>query len=145
MKYCRIDLSKTNYNLIQGAWILSHVEKEDRIQYMQDIYKAYCQHKNFESVVPLFEALFFEKNNDVIGYTNWDKFAAFSIVKKYDNENAESLQFAWNYSNPNLRLGIKSIEHECAWYKRLGFKYLYLGLADEYKKQFDGYEELGPI
>ena len=145
MKYCRIDLSKTNYTVLSGAWILSHVEREDRLAYMQDMYKTYCNFKKFDSVVPLFSSLFFEKNTDVIGYTNWDKFVAFSIVKKYDNQNAESLQFVWNYSNPNDRVGIRSLEHECAWYKRLGFKYLYLGLADEYKKQFDGYEELGPL
>jgi hypothetical protein len=145
MKYCRVDLSKTNYSIQPGAWILSMIEREDRIAYMRDIYAEYCRHKEFESVVPLFDSIFYDRNNDVIGYTNWDKFVAFSIVKKHDKENVESLQFAWNYSTPSARLGIKSIEHECAWYKRLGFKYLYLGLADEYKKQFDGYEELGPI
>lgn len=145
MKYCRLDLSKTNYSVLSGAWILSRVEREDRINHMQEVYRTYCQHKQFESVVPLFESMFHEKNNDVIGYTNWDKFVAFSIVKKHDKENAESLQFAWTYSNPSDRLGIRSIEHECAWYKSLGYKYLYLGLADDYKKQFDGYEELGPL
>lgn len=145
MKYCRIDLSKTNYSLLSGAWVLSTIEREDRVAYMQDLYATYCRHKQFESVMPLFESIFYEKNNDIIGYTNWDKFVAFSIVKKYDRENAESLQFAWNYSDPSSRLGIRSIQHECAWYKRLGYKYLYLGLADEYKKQFDGYEELGPL
>ena len=43
-----------------------------------------------------------------------------------------------------LVFGIKSLKHECALYKARGFKYLYLGGADEYKKQIDGFEILGP-
>jgi hypothetical protein len=145
MKYCRIDLSKTNYQTLRGAWILSFIERESRMDYIKSIYAEYCRYKQFESVMPLFDNMILDKYVDVIGYTNWDKFVAFSLIKRHDRENAEALQFAWNYSDPDARLGIKSLEHECAWYKQLGFKHLYLGLVDEYKTKFDGYEELGPI
>ena len=57
----------------------------------------------------------------------------------------ESLQFAWNYKQPDLQLGKLSLEHECAYYKNLGYKYLYMGESADYKAQFDGYEILGPI
>jgi len=112
---------------------------------LQNIYRKYCNHKQFESVVPLFAGMIFDKYTDVIGYFPDSKFCAFSLVKRYDRENAESLQFAWDYIEPELRLGIESIKHECAFYKKQGYKYLYLGLADEYKSQIDVYERLGPI
>ena len=107
------------------------------------IYEAYCRHKRFESVMPLFRSTVFDKNTDVIVYWHNRTPVAFSLIKKYDFKNAESLQFAWDYANPELRLGIASIEHECAHYKNQGFDYLYLGQVHEYKKDFAGYEELG--
>lgn len=95
--------------------------------------------------MPLFEGMVFDKYTDVVCYHHKKKIVAFSLIKRYDKENAEALQFAWDYENPELRLGIRSLESECAAYKMQGYKYLYLGLADEYKKQIDGYEELGKI
>ena len=52
-----------------------------------------------------------------------------------DDENAEAVQFAWDYANPKLTLGLKTLRHECAYYKEKGFKYLYIGGADEYKNK----------
>jgi hypothetical protein len=46
--------------------------------------------------------------------------------------------------NPELKLGISSLKSECAYYKSQGFCYYYLGGADEYKRQIDGFEILGP-
>ena len=145
MKFCRIDLSKTNYETLPFGHLLLNVEKDNRLLQLQEIYRKYCTHKEFESVVPLFEGMIFDKYVDVIAYYPNDKLCAFSLVKRYDRENAESLQFAWDYINPDLRLGIESLKHECAFYKKQGYKYLYLGLADEYKSQIDGYEILGPL
>jgi len=34
------------------------------------------------------------------------------------------------------------LKHECAYYKSLGFKHYYLGLYDDYKAQFQGFELL---
>lgn len=145
MKFTRIDLSKTSYPLMPHVFIMSMNERDDRMEQLKEIYRKYCTHKQFESVVPLFEGMIFDKYTDVIGYYPDSKLAAFSLVKRYDRENAEALQFAWDYLNPSLRLGIESIKHECAYYKSQGFKYLYLGLADDYKSQIDGYEILGPL
>lgn len=121
--------------------MLSAVEKHDCADRLVEIYDQYCQHKNFKSVMPLFKGIIFDQHTDIFTYHN---LSAFSIIKRYDNENAESLQFAWDYKQPDLHLGIQSLKHECAYYKHLGFKYLYLGLVADYKTQFDGYEELGP-
>jgi hypothetical protein len=145
MKFCRIDLSKTNYETLPFGHLLLNVEKDNRLLQLQEIYRKYCTHKEFESVVPLFEGMIFDRYVDVIAYYPNDKLCAFSLVKRYDRENAESLQFAWDYINPELRLGIESLKHECAFYKNQGYKYMYLGLADDYKSQIDGYEILGPL
>jgi hypothetical protein len=95
--------------------------------------------------MPIFDSEYTDMSNDIIGYYDQDNLVAFSIVRKYDQDNVEALQFAWNYHNPKLRLGIKSLEHECALYKKLGYQYLYLGGADEYKSKIAGFEILGPV
>jgi hypothetical protein len=124
---------------------MSMLERDAGLDHLKEIYKKYCIYKKFESVVPLFDGMIFDKFTDIVGYYADDKLSAFSLIKRYDRENAEALQFAWDYKNPDLRLGIESLKHECAYYKNQGYKYLYLGLADEYKSQIDGYELLGPI
>ena len=57
-----------------------------------------------------------------------------------NNQIVDSQQFAWNYKNPELKLGYKSIENEAAIYKEKGFKYMILGEADNYKKSVKGFE-----
>ena len=121
------------------------IERDDQMTRLKEIYHTYCLYKKFESVMPLFEGMILDKYTDVIGYYPDNTLVAFSIIKRYDRENAEALQFAWDYANPSLRLGIESLKHECSHYKRQGYKYLYLGLADDYKSLLDGYEILGPI
>ncbi len=109
------------------------------------IYADYCRYKKFDSVMPLFDSQFTDVKNDIYGYPDLSgKIVAFSMVRRHDSISAESLQFAWDYTEPSLRLGIRSLEHECAIYKHWGFKYLYLGQVDEYKSKLDGFEILGP-
>lgn len=81
----------------------------------------------------------------MIGYYDKnDSLIAFSLIRRYDSHDAECIQFAWDYKDPKLRLGIASLKHECALYKDRGFQYLYLGEADEYKSEIDGFETMGP-
>ena len=95
--------------------------------------------------MPLFDNQFHDPLTDIVGYYHCNELVAFSLIKKYDQYNAEARQFAWNYADPELRLGIESLKNECAVYKARGFKYLYLGTADDYKKQIDGFEILGKL
>ena len=95
--------------------------------------------------MPLFLSQFQDPANDIHVYYHGDQVVAWSLCRRWDDYNAESLQFAWNYKSPELELGIRSLEHECAYYKKLGYKYLYLGESANYKAQFDGYELMGPI
>ena len=94
--------------------------------------------------MPIFDSQYTDPNTDIIGYYTNNKLVAFSLIRKYDEFNAECVQFAWDYEQPEIRLGIETMKHECALYKSLGYKYLYLGSADEYKKEIDGFEILGP-
>ena len=122
-----------------------YIVHEDMFPEMFEIYRKYCVYKQFDSVMPLFDQNFRDIYTEIIGYFSNRKLVAFSLIKKYDLHNAEALQFAWDYANPKLRLGIESLKNECAIYKERGFKYLYLGGADEYKSQLDGYELLGKL
>jgi hypothetical protein len=137
--YARVDLSKCNYSPMDNYKILKSVN----IPELNEIYKKYCRYKKFKSVMPIFESDY--TNNDVIGYYDNDKLVAFSIIIRQDKENVEALQFAWDYKNPKLFLGLKSLRSECAIYRDLGFKYMYLGEAHSYKKQIEGFEVLGPL
>jgi len=140
MIYTRVDLEKTNYKLLSNFQVLSKPDPE----VLEDIYNQYCIYKKFESVMPIFPEEYTDSKNDVIGYYNGGRLVAFSLTRKYNDKNVEAIQFAWDYENPLLKLGIESLKSECALYKKLGYKYYYLGESMEYKKQIDGFEVLGP-
>jgi len=139
MKFCRIDLNKTNYISVT-EWYL-HSELEDEYN---RIYREYCLHKNFDSVMPIFSSQYNDANIEMICYYDGGKFIAWDMIRLHDRYNAEAIQFAWDYKNPDLKLGIESLKNACAIYKDRGYKYLYLGEAAKYK-QIDGYEELGKL
>ena len=63
---------------------------------------------------------------------------------KINTQVVEALQFAWNYENPKLKLGIQSMKTECAIYKELGYKIIILGEAHNYKRSIDGFEIFDP-
>ena len=142
MIYARINLEKNNYTVLEANW--EFIRNPD-IQELNKIYIQYCRYKKFRSVMPIFDREYHDPGNDIIGYFDQGELVAFSILKKYDYNNIEAVQFAWTYHNPRLRLGIISLKHECALYKKLGYKHLYLGGADEYKSKIDGFEILGAL
>jgi hypothetical protein len=144
MKFCRINLSKTNYtSMTEGhQWEYVIDRQSDTINV---IYETYCRHKKFDSVMPLFPSQYTDSSVDIIGYYDNGQLVAWDMIKIHDSKNAEALQFAWDYVNPDLRLGIESLKNACAIYKQRGFEYLYLGMTAKYKQDIDGYEELGPL
>jgi hypothetical protein len=140
-QFARIDLSKTNYDItVKWQYLL-----EPDIPALNKIYRDYCIYKHFASVMPMFDSRYTDPAVDVIGYYDQDRLVAFSLIRRYDNHNALCDQFAWNYHKPKLRLGIESLQTECAIYKARGFKYLYLEQAHLYKADMDGFEILGPL
>jgi hypothetical protein len=140
MIYARIKLAETNYSIRELDWQFLH---NPNIEQLNSIYQQYCIYKKFSSVMPIFDSEYTDSKNDIIGYFDNKKLVAFSLIRKYDRDNVEAIQFAWTYTNPRLRLGIQSLKQECAIYKELGFQYFYLGGADEYKRAIDGFEILG--
>jgi hypothetical protein len=140
-QFARIDLSKTNYK-INVEWM--YMPKPD-IPALNEIYRTYCTHKHFASVMPMFDSRYTDPMIDVIGYYDQAKLVAFSLIRRYDQHNALCDQFAWTYHNPKMRLGIETMKTECAIYRARGFKYLYLEQAHLYKSEIDGFEILGPL
>lgn len=140
-QFARIDLSKTNYK-INVEWM--YMPKPD-IPALNAIYRQYCIHKRFTSVMPIFDSRYTDPMTDVIGYYDQAKLVAFSLIRRYDEHNALCDQFAWTYHNPRLRLGIETMKTECAIYRARGFRYLYLEQAHLYKSEIDGFEILGPL
>ena len=145
MIYCRIKLSNHKYKSYDNSLILD----KPNFKEIKKIYKKYCDYKRFKSVMPLFENDV--KMHKVMGYYHEGNFVAFSLLYELDKHNLEAIQFAWDYKNPKLRLGILSLENECDWAQTNGYKYLYLGRDDifnnpnNYKSKFKGYEILGAL
>jgi hypothetical protein len=140
-QFARINLEKN----IDQATVKWAYLKNPNVAELQDIYRTYCIYKHFASVMPLFDSQFTDPDTDVLGYYDNELLVAFSIIKRYDDKNALCAQFAWNYRNPKLRLGIESLRTECAIYRERGFKYLYLDQAHLYKQGITGFELLGPL
>ena len=140
-QFARINLEEnTDQVAVEWAYL-----KNPNIAELNDIYRTYCIYKHFASVMPLFDSQYTDSDTDVIGYYDNDLLVAFSLIKRYDDKNALCAQFAWNYRNPKLRLGIESLRTECAIYRERGFKYLYLDQAHLYKQGITGFELLGPL
>ena len=137
--YARINLDKTDYSKMGSTEILPNPDPAQ----LNEIYYKYCHYHKFNSVMPLFDRDY--KENDIIGYYDGDILVAFSMIAVYDDENAECVQFAWDYANPKLQLGLKTLKHECAYYKEKGVKYMYIGGADAYKNKMDGLEIMSPV
>jgi hypothetical protein len=140
-QFARIDLSKTEY---LGTCDWMYITDPD-IDQLNAIYRRYCEHKRFASVMPLFDYRYTAPMTDVIGYRHNNQLVAFSLIERYDTKNALCAQFAWDYRTPKLRLGIESLQTECAIYRERGFEYLYLEQAHLYKQSMQGFEILGPL
>lgn len=134
--YCRINLNNTNYKEIDHK-----VLDASYFDQIIDIYKSYIDYKGFTTAMPIFIEDVQQTNTEILGYYDKDELVAFSIILVYPSKKSVTAdQFAWNYKNPNLKLGYKSLRSECARYKRLGFKYFYLGDYYQYKSELCGFE-----
>lgn len=143
-QFARIDLSKTNYEPTV-KWQYINNREPEMLARLDDIYRTYTIYKHFASVMPVFHSRYCDPMADIIGYYDGDRLVAWSLIRRFDEHNALCDQFAWNYNNPKLRLGIETMKTECAIYKARGFQYLYLEQAHLYKSEIDGFEILGPL
>jgi hypothetical protein len=141
-QFARIDLDQTDYEETVQWRYLSKTDWQ--IDKCQEIYSAYCRYRKFASVMPMFVSRFRDPMADVLGYYDGGNLVAFSLIRRFDDKNAQCDQFAWTYHRPRMRLGIESMKTECAIYRQRGFKYLYLEQAHLYKSEIKGFELLGP-
>ena len=104
--YCYINLLETNYktNLTDHKVFESH--EKPPVEKMLQIYDIYAKYKKFKSVWPIYPEEFVAKQNDIIGYYDKNRLVAWSMMYKINSQVLEALQFAWDYENPKLKLGI---------------------------------------
>jgi hypothetical protein len=142
-QFARINLAMTAYEPTV-SWRYITGRDQHTLTQLDSIYRTYCNHKRFASVMPMFHSRYLDPMADIIGYYDQDQLVAWSLIRRFDNRNALCDQFAWTYHNPRLRLGIETMKTECAIYQARGFEYLYLEQAHLYKQEIDGFELLGP-
>ena len=142
-QFARIDLAQTDYEESVDWKYLEATETVCR--QLDEIYRTYCIYKHFASVMPMFWSRYQDPASDIIGYYDQGQLVAWSLIRRYDQHNALCYQFAWNYHNPKKRLGIATLQTECAIYKARNFDYLYLDQAHLYKHALAGFEILGPM
>lgn len=140
-QFGRIDLGKTTYNSDIDWWLLNPVP----VDQVQRVYQDYCAHKHFQSVMPMIEGRLTAPNTEIIGYHDQGRLVAWSMYRIWDSENILSDHFAWDYRNPKLRLGIRSIENECAIYRDRGYRWMYFEAVEPYMLDLQGFEILGAL
>lgn len=139
-QFGRINLKDTRYVSDLEWSMLDPVPVND----LQRVYRDYCLHKHFQSVMPLIPGRLTAPNTEIIGYHDRDRLVAWSMYRVWDAENVLSDHFAWDYRNPRLRLGIRSIENECAIYRDRGYRWMYFEAVEPYMLDLQGFEILGP-
>lgn len=140
-QFGRIDLAKTTYTNELDWWLLNPVPVSE----VQRVYRDYCAHKNFQSVMPMLPGRITAPNTEIIGYHDQGRLVAWSMYRIWDSENVLSDHFAWDYRNPKLRLGIRSIENECAIYRDRGYRWMYFEAVEPYMLSLQGFEILGSL
>ncbi len=103
MLFARIKLDQTNYTALDN-W--QYIPEPNTVE-LDNLYRTYCRYKKFRSFMPIFDSEYTDPNSDIIGYYHNNKLVAFSLIKRYNEHNAECIQFAWDYANPELHLGLK--------------------------------------
>lgn len=140
-QFGRINLQQTLYTSDLAWRHLDPVPVND----LQRVYRDYCVHKHFQSVMPLIPGRLTAADTEIIGYHDGDRLVAWSMYRVWDRDNVLSDHFAWDYRNPRLRLGIRSIENECAIYRDRGYRWMYFEAVEPYMLDLQGFEILGPL
>ena len=145
----RFDLSKTNYDFLDYKLGLSlHSNVKEMPTVFQKILTKYVHHNNFKNI---HSASIDHERFKYISYYDKGSIVAITKMLHYhppfpfaDHDILETNFFIWNYHKPEMRLGELTLEHEIAWAKSLGLKYLYTGPGYEqssiYKSKFDGFQ-----
>jgi arginyl-tRNA--protein-N-Asp/Glu arginylyltransferase len=133
-------LSATNYELFPDARVLEDPTASQFTE-MDHIYTAYCYYKKFKKYFEIGQRL---SSDRFLAYYQEDNFVAWTKMRHYSEQAIETCLFVWDYSQPETKLGTRSLEHEIAWAKQQGYEYVYLGPGYErsslYKAGMQGFE-----
>ena len=140
-QFARINLMDTSYQKELDAQLLDPVP----INRVLRIYRDYCAHRHFQSVMPMIPGRLTAPDTEIWGYHDQGDLVAWSMYRIWDSDNILSDHFAWNYRNPRLRLGIRSIETECAIYRDRGYRCMYFESVEPYMLDLQGFEIMGGI
>jgi arginyl-tRNA--protein-N-Asp/Glu arginylyltransferase len=136
----RVLTSVTNYKVIDTATLLEDPSPSQFTE-MDHIYTSYCYYKKFKKYFEVGQRL---TSDRFIAYYQDENFVAWTKMRHYTDQAIETCLFVWDYSQPQTRLGNRSLEHEIAWAKQEGYEYVYLGPGYErsslYKADIHGFE-----
>jgi len=136
----KVTTSATNYELMTDATVLLD-PTPGQFTEMDHIYTAYCYYKKFKKYFEVGQRL---PTDRFMAYYQNDVFVAWAKLRHYTDQAIETSLFVWDYSLPATKLGTRSLEHEIAWAKQAGYKYVYLGPGYErssvYKADMQGFE-----
>ena len=93
---------------------------------------------------PIYPGEFADPRCQFVTYKHQDKLVAWTMIRKLDTIAVDNMQFCWDYENPKLKLGYKSIRTECAIYRDLGYKQMLVDTEMHYKTELQGYKLFGP-
>lgn len=155
----RICTAETNYEEYNEQWEI--VEKLTPLykKRLEKILNIYIKKHSFTDYG---RTLSTSDRSKFFIYYHKNEIVAFTKMQFYPNliqwgyqiwpyKGLETFMFAWDYANPNLRLGEVTLQHEIAWAKKhsnaggdQGYEYLYTGPGYErssiYKADVDGFE-----
>ena len=140
-QFGRIRLEVTNYAIELDHEILDPVPVYDVLR----VYRDYCTHKRFQSVMPMIPGRLAADQTEIIGYRDQGRLVAWSMYRIWDDANIVSDHHAWDYRNPRLRLGQRSLENECAIYRDRVYRWMYFESVEPYMLDIEGFETLGAL
>ena len=132
----RVCLADTSYSLYECSAMLTEYDY-DELMIINNRYLLCRGYEYNQADVHI------SPDDTIWGYYHNNTLIAWSRIHNY-NGARETAYFAWDSIDMNLRIGIKSLQHEIAWAKELNDEYLYLGPGYEscsiYKSRMKGFE-----
>ena len=82
---------------------------------------------------------------EVFGYYDNDRLIAWSMYRVWDDKSIVIDHHAWDYNDPKLRIGLTSLQNECALYRNRGYEFMYFESIAPYMLNLQGFEILGTL
>ena len=146
----RVITSSVDAKEYNGKWELVETLTPNLNKILRKILNQYVQKHNFKdferSLNETKRTKFFiyYHNSRIVAFTKMQFYPEIDQSVEHPPKGVETCMFAWDYKNPELRLGELTLQHEVYWAQQEGFKYLYIGPGYEkssiYKSNIAGFE-----